>query len=80
MRLFSPRRLWPLLGMALLAAVCGCAATSWEGVGEGGPELSCEEALARCMESTSQGGVLYPDRLAGCMEGYGWAYTGQGRY
>jgi hypothetical protein len=74
------RRLAPmLLGLALSAAVGGCAAASPGRAGKAGPELSREEALARCMESTPVETLLYPDAVAACMEGYGWVYTGPGR-
>ncbi len=74
------RRLVPmLLGLALSAAVGGCAAVSPGPAGKAGPELSREEALARCMESTPVELPLYPDAVAACMESYGWVYTSSGR-
>ena len=64
-----------LLGLALSAAVGGCAmVSSWRSE-KAGPKLSREEALARCMESTPAETPLYPDVVAACMEGYGWVYT-----
>jgi hypothetical protein len=68
-----------LLGLALSAAVGGCAGLLPDRGEKAGPELSREEALARCMESTPVETPLYPDVVASCMEGHGWVYTSPSR-
>ena len=80
MRRLAPMPLLLLLGIALPAAISGCATASSGEAERAGPELSREQALALCMESTPRDLVLYPDAVAACMEGYGWVYTGPGRY
>jgi hypothetical protein len=64
-----------LMLLALSTAVGGCAGVLPGPSEKAGPELSREQALARCMESTPAETPLYPDVVAACMEGYGWVYT-----
>ena len=70
---------WLLLGLWLLALASGCASFSLGGSDKGEPRLSREQALARCIETTPQETVLYPDALTACMESHGWVYAVQGR-